>query len=397
MEPRKFDYIDSLRGWAILLVILLHSAQGPTAIESLRLPPWEMSHFTLMQNQIVAGICRGAGVGVQLFFVVSALSLTLSWQARQPENARDVRDYFVRRFFRVAPMFYIGMCLYLILFGLRPREFSPEGIGGFDVALTALFLHAWWPPALNSVVPGGWSIADEAMFYLILPGFMLLVRSVTWLAVATIAALVMSRVALFLSLQYLPAVWTFPDSLFLPTLQWSFPNQAPNFLFGVLAAAVLLRWPQTGSRRSRWRWEGILAVLLFGLMIVFAGGKETVFSIGAAILCVLLHRCPSPILVNAAVSRIGRVSFSMYILHFALLAPVFFTVLTVLRRLNSDFALVFPVYYLVLVGVTFALASITFILVESPFMSLGRRLTLRPRSAPALSAASAAIESEGAA
>jgi peptidoglycan/LPS O-acetylase OafA/YrhL len=400
MEPQKLAYIDSLRGWAILLVILVHAAQGPTAIESLRSPPWEMSHLTLVQDPTFASICRGAGVGVQLFFVVSALSLTLSWDARKPADARDLRDYLLRRFFRVAPMFYVGICLYLLLLGWRAREFAPEGIGGLEILLTALFLHGWWPTALNSVVPGGWSIADEAMFYLVLPAFMLLVRSVMWMAIVAIITLVVSRLIIFMAVQDLPAVWTFSPTLFIPTLQWGFPNQLPNFLFGVLAASVLLRWPPSGSQERRWRWEGVAAALLFILMVVFAGGKETIFSLGAALLCVLLHRSPMPLLVNTAMARIGRVSFSMYVLHFALLAPVFFAVLTTLRALDSDFALVFPVYYVALVGVAFGLACITFALIEAPFIALGRRAIASLRQAPpaiaAISqAASASTHFEG--
>ena len=108
-------------------------------------------------------------------------------------------------------------------------------------------------------------------------------------------------------------------------------------------------------------------------MVVFAGGKETIFSLGAALLCVLLHRSPIPILVNTVIAHIGRVSFSMYVLHFALFAPTFFAVLTTLRMLNTDFAVVFPVYYLTLVGVAFGLACMTFALIEAPFMALGRR------------------------
>jgi exopolysaccharide production protein ExoZ len=347
-----------------------------------------MSHLTLVQQQSVAQLCFGAGVGVQLFFVVSALSLTLSWQARQPADLRDIRDYLLRRFFRVAPMFYVGICLYLFLFGWRPRLYAPEGIGAIEVALTALLLHGWWPTALNSVVPGGWSIADEAMFYLVLPAIMLFKRSLTWLTIVTIGSLVASRLILFFSLQHLPAVWAFHPSLFLPTLQWGFPNQLPNFLFGVLAAVVLIKWSPSGLQVRRWRWEGMLAVVLFPLMVMFAGGKETIFSACSAILCVLLHRSPIPILVNPVMARIGRVSFSMYILHFALLAPVFFVVLTMLRTLNADFTVVFPVYYLMLVGVAFTFACGTFALVEAPFMILGRKLIAHLRDAPMLSAVS---------
>jgi peptidoglycan/LPS O-acetylase OafA/YrhL len=396
MEPQKLEYIDALRGWAILLVILVHAVQAPTAIDALHLPPWQMRNLVLVSNELIARICLGGEVGVQLFFVASALSLTLSWHARHPTGIGGVRDYLLRRFFRVAPMFYFGIGLYLLLFGWGPRRFAPDGIGGLDVALTALFLHGWWPTAINSVVPGGWSIADEAMFYLILPGFMLLVRSLTWLTITTVAAVAASHVLFAYLIQHFPLEWSFPPSLWIPMLRWGFQNQAPNFLFGIVAAAVLMKWPNRASQDSRWRWEGLAAVVLFAVMILQYSlmtnpwvSPTTIFSTCAAGLCVLLHRSPIPILVNPVMTRIGRVSFSMYILHFALLAPVFGLVVTIIWMLKSNSAVIFPVYFPLLVGTTFVVASITFALIEAPFMALGRRLiarlqlSVRLRSAPA--------------
>jgi peptidoglycan/LPS O-acetylase OafA/YrhL len=61
---------------------------------------------------------------------------------------------------------------------------------------------------------------------------------------------------------------------------------------------------------------------------------------------------------------------------------VFFAVLTTLRMLNADFAVVFPVFYLTLVGAAFALACVTFALIEAPFMALGRRVIVNLRRAP---------------
>jgi peptidoglycan/LPS O-acetylase OafA/YrhL len=45
--------------------------------------------------------------GVQLFYMVSAF--TLLSVSRQPFNARS---FFIRRFFRIAPAFYIAMIAY---------------------------------------------------------------------------------------------------------------------------------------------------------------------------------------------------------------------------------------------------------------------------------------------
>jgi exopolysaccharide production protein ExoZ len=393
MEPQKLEYIDALRGWAILLVILLHAVQGPMAIDALRLPPWQMSHAILVPSELITRIGLGGECGVLLFFVVSALSLALSWQARHPDGLAGIRDYLLRRFFRIAPMFYIGIVLYLLLFGFGPRQFAPEGISGLDVGLTAWFLHGWWPTAINSVVPGGWSVADEVMFYLVLPALMLAVRSLTWMTVTTIAVVVASRLLLFFLIQHVPPIWPLPLPLLGQMLEWGFQNQVPNFLFGLLAAAVLLKWPRPHSRETRWRIEGVLAVALFALMVASYTytyndwiARETIFSAGAGILCVLLHRSPTPILVNRVIARIGRVSFSMYILHFALLAPVFTLVVTMLRALNGTTAMVFPVYFPLLLAATFVASSITFALVEAPFMMLGRKSIawLRRDSAVAL-------------
>ncbi len=47
---------------------------------------------------------------------------------------------------------------------LRTITFAP-----LDYALTALLQHGWRPALINSLVPGGWSIAAEGTFYLLAP------------------------------------------------------------------------------------------------------------------------------------------------------------------------------------------------------------------------------------
>ena len=66
-------------------------------------------------------------------------------------------------------MYYVAMAINLYIGGLGPRYYAPDGIGFFEIAANALFLHAWFPTALNSLVTGGWSIGDEMMFYLLVP------------------------------------------------------------------------------------------------------------------------------------------------------------------------------------------------------------------------------------
>lgn len=111
MQPNHFGFIDALRGYAILLVMAVHSSQISTA-------------WIGTGKQIVDQGARG----VQLFFVASALTLIMSWQTRRD----GVLAFYARRFFRIAPMFWLGIVFFVWLDGFGPRYFAPNGISGFD-------------------------------------------------------------------------------------------------------------------------------------------------------------------------------------------------------------------------------------------------------------------------
>ncbi|HEY9657997.1 MAG TPA: acyltransferase family protein [Allocoleopsis sp.] len=82
----KLQSIDSLRGIAILLVILVHTSKS---VEGLSFPISAISNYGQM--------------GVQLFFIVSAYTLCLSMERRREERLKEV-NFFIRRFFRIAPL-----------------------------------------------------------------------------------------------------------------------------------------------------------------------------------------------------------------------------------------------------------------------------------------------------
>ncbi len=151
-----YEYIDALRGLAFLMVLLCHSEI------------WASFGHTPLELLLDRFLSRGV-YGVQLFFVISAFTLFQSMDVRSQRDVRPARAFFVRRFFRIAPLFWSAMVFYLVWYGLQPRDFAPGGITASNVALNAAFLHGWHPATINSLVPGGWSIAVEMMFYLMLP------------------------------------------------------------------------------------------------------------------------------------------------------------------------------------------------------------------------------------
>jgi peptidoglycan/LPS O-acetylase OafA/YrhL len=170
MTPKRYAYIDAMRGYTILLVIAVHSSQ----------------YFNDLSDTVRTLADQGAR-RVQLFFVASPMTLGMSWQARHD----GVAPFYIRRFFRIAPMYYLSIPLFLWVRGFGPSIYAPDGIGWRHVAMAATFTHGLMPDTITSVVPGSWSIADEMMFYALLPLLMLGLNRVRFLtaALAVVVAL----------------------------------------------------------------------------------------------------------------------------------------------------------------------------------------------------------------
>jgi peptidoglycan/LPS O-acetylase OafA/YrhL len=93
----KFKYIDALRGIAILLVMIVHTSQ----------------YGEKSQNEFFNSFFKFGAKGVQLFFLASAFTLFLSYNNRNREENKNVlRSFYIRRFFRIAPMYYIGIIFF---------------------------------------------------------------------------------------------------------------------------------------------------------------------------------------------------------------------------------------------------------------------------------------------
>ena len=89
--PRKYAFIDALQGLAFLGVVACHLKPYVPG-----LPP---RLATLLEN---------GDKGVQLFFMVSALTLFLSLDTRGATDTRPTLAFLLRRFFRIAPLLGIN-------------------------------------------------------------------------------------------------------------------------------------------------------------------------------------------------------------------------------------------------------------------------------------------------
>ena len=328
---KRLEFIDALRGYAVLGVILVHTV-GESAAFGAR--------------------------GVQLFFAVSAFTLMHSWRRRDD----GASAFFLRRLFRIVPMFWLSIPATLALMGW-------QGMGLGQVLTSAAFLQAATPQGIMSpIVAGGWSIDVEMAFYCLFPLLAKSIRSL-WgsLAFLGIAFTISDQwhhrgfrlVAELYSSLPLSDVATF--------VGLSLPAQLPAFAAGFVAFHAISMM----ERAPRLVLEIMLVVAIFAIGYFAENDVHNVFAFslcfGAAIATMGAGagRC----LVNRLVILIGRCSFSIYLLHFAMIGFAYRA-----ASLFEDPTLRVAALFILTTALTTAISILTFKFIERPMISLGNRI-----------------------
>jgi peptidoglycan/LPS O-acetylase OafA/YrhL len=311
--------LDGLRGAAILLVLVFHyvSQEGPAKAGSLTA---HVQHAVIMW-----------WTGVDLFFVLSGF-LIGGILMDDRESPSFFRTFYIRRFFRIIPIYYLWTTLYIVLVGgagpfLKAHAHSgmtPEL--GWPIYIHYLFLQnfgivslvglagAWFGPT--------WSLAIEEQFYLLAPAIIRLVspRRLAAELISIILAIPVLRVLM---------LWTgHPSPATISTLMIC---RADVLAIGMLAA-LLWRQPQFHA------WAAEHARLLYALLVFFMAGlgalwkwapeaqtygmeslgfTATALTYGMVLLLALL-RPSGPIAVVARMRwlrELGRISYCVYIIH----------------------------------------------------------------------------------
>ena len=371
-----FDYIDCLRGYAVIMVIACHLAyQFPEL-------PYPV------HREMVLG-----WFGVQLFFLASCLTLLMSWHHEAARRGVvDVGAFFIRRFFRIAPAYYAAAIFYFLL--MPP----PGGFDALQMLASALFVNAWHPllmPAGTNqwaVVPGGWSIGVEFTFYLVFPIFAAWTTSQRRALLVFGASILLGTACNLLAWSQLTGVYQ-PAEISNFLFFW-FPNEMSVFALGGILY-FLIADPRHRVRNVMSRhptlWS-IGSILLFlGFAYIPLGhylGDRPYLPVSLAICIplmgfVLALSSGGSRFVNPVAAAIGKVSFSAYLLHFAVIEGVEAFPQTFYRSTPGVGAIAaFAVTFLLSALVTYGLSWGSYQAIELPMMSVGKSL-IRARQARA--------------
>jgi peptidoglycan/LPS O-acetylase OafA/YrhL len=357
----KLAFVDALRGLAILAVAAVHCGQ------------YGSNNYPA---PVVHAISKGA-MGVQLFYVMSAFTLFLSHRGRQGKEEHPDRNFFIRRLFRIAPMYWLGIVYYLWQNGTGPNTWtgSDGGITIGNIAANVLFLHGLHPNWFNSLVPGGWSIGVEMLFYCTIPW---LCKKVVDLHRALLFLLISLVVAFALHVGLLLWHPLADDWLWREFLFYYLPNQLPVFALGIILFHLLY-----GDAEEPKAW--VVLALGASLLVRLLSGTGVLFPdhvlFGCAFLAAAwaLARWPTRAIVNPVISHIGKVSFSMYLVHFAVLHGMqHFGLVDFLEVQGTASALLnFVLRYALVVAASVAVSTALYHALEVPMQQLGKRLIKR--------------------
>ena len=365
-ERGYMPQLDALRFFAVMGVLFVHTWPGSADV-------------------VVVGLADWGELGVRLFFVLSGFLITGillgGREAISAEPARRwhvARQFYVRRFLRIFPIYYLVIAV-LFVAGTGPvREMWP-----WLVTYTTN-IQIWHSLSFPYAVAHFWSLAVEEQFYLVWPWLILFLPRKWLLPVLLALCLMGPSWRLFASFRYSTA----HGPAFTLTVG------VVDFLaIGALLAVV---WHDKARRenvqRLLTRYVLPLGLTLYVVMECLsrwgdqhapAALKET----GAALVFCWLVASASRgfkgvggwLLEVRPVVYLGKISYGIYIYHY--LVPV--ALVSVAEHAGMNYT---NDGFLNFIGVsllTFGIAALSWRLFESPINGLKRRFAYETQPSPA--------------
>lgn len=266
-------------------------------------------------------------------------------------------------------MYYLGIVYYLIQNSIDQKYFlvADKNFSSLNVLSNFTFLNGFNPYWINDLVPGGWSIAVEFTFYAILPVLFIMITDLNKALNFFLFSVILKSVAEFFLLKHNITgdnrIWT--DFLF-----YYFPSQLPVFAVGIITYFVVV------TKNSAYEMAKMLMILIVVLPYKVFTNYSLVFSdhiiFGVAFACVViaLSILAPQIRFNPFIRYLGNLSFSMYLIHFA--------VLHWLVALNlADFAnspvINFLIRFVIALSLTTLLSAFTYRFIEIPTQKFSKK------------------------
>ncbi|WP_035347955.1 acyltransferase family protein [Edaphobacter aggregans] len=361
INEQRFDQLDSFRGIAATMVVLSHffGATNSTGRQEDLL-------------RILVYPLKNGEAAVALFFLLSGFVLSLPVWRGKPQT---YSVFIGRRICRIYLPYLFGLALSV----LGASIFASHKVSG----LAQWFYPTWtgpvdWTLVLKHILFIGprynvrefnfafWTLIIEMRVSIILPFFLLFMRRLSYVGMWLVCAITFM-------------IGSIGESRVTPLqiMGWT-----SFFMAGAIVARAVTQESSYLSRIFSRR-----SVTLLSLTVFFFGGLiEPILHLsgllgrlpsavgGLATICAALYnRELSSFLKTRALQFLGRVSYSLYLLHVTVLYTTFHLFYGLLPK-----TIIFVIY----MAGNLVLATISYKLIEQPSMELGRRLTRKSITVP---------------
>ncbi|MDQ0573021.1 exopolysaccharide production protein ExoZ [Variovorax paradoxus] len=342
--PPRIDFIDTLRGLAVLLVLWDHLV-GHYLMKS-HLSWWPHSVIHMYVN-VPLGIIQDFGwFGVCLFFLVSGYVIT---HVAQRET---VRQFTIRRLLRIYPPLALAILLAMLL---APGS-GESVVGDWSKVLWGMTLLNYLIVPQNVVLGVGWTLVIEMLFY-------------SLVALQTLWFRSRPRMSVFLNLAVCAATIAccrkLGDSFFLLAASIAFiPYLVLGQIFYLRSRGIV------GNRFLMTAVVTAFAVAQYGIREIHTDFLPLnnsyllsfVVAMGVFVIAMLVNLRPSRAILFSA-----QISYSLYLVH----GPVGFAALGLSMRWGAPYSIALCLAIAAVFGVAYALHR----LVERPSRRLARQWT----------------------
>lgn len=368
--------LDSIRGIAILCVMLYHFNHGPTDAGTI--------------GNFIFKLFRLGGSGVDLFFVLSGFLITgILFDAKDEQHY--FRNFYIRRTLRIFPLYYGVLLVCFVIFpclNVNVDAAATEYQGWLWLYGTN-FIQAWKDSYFFAGFDHFWSLAVEEHFYLVWPLIIYVCdrRTAMWVCIGCVVTALVCRAGLLMMGNHAVAAYVLTpcrlDSLAvggLIALAVRMPDFAARLVQvavvsmvvsgAILAYLFVVKIDLEKMDAIVLTLRSTLSAFFFGAMLIFAVNASP---------ATLLGRC-----WNIGFLRFfGKYSYGLYVFHNPLipLFDHFFSPELLAASLNSVL-LGRLAYSALAIGVSVLMAMLSWHLYEKHFVKL--KDVLAPKALPGI-------------
>jgi peptidoglycan/LPS O-acetylase OafA/YrhL len=342
----RLDYLDSIRGIAATLVLFAHL---------LGLIYKESALNFLFVNLIYENINLGR-VGVIVFFITSGFVIT--WSLSQPAP-HALKNFAIKRFFRLYPAYWFSILLAVLAYAIFDNLHYLHIESFSQVIFNFTMIHKYL--GVGSVIDAYWTLHLELVFYFICAGlFYFSILNNRYTVYLILLSLVIAMFFAFVRYKY---------SIKVPIVM---PLGLASIFYGSIVRSWLI------DKNKDLKLTVLLLTLLFFIMLFVAqkmyylDGWAKWYVTYIVAFCLFYSLITICKLHSKIFIYIGRISYSLYLLH-----PIVISLLIFFWWENTFTSLSLMIFCALAVVLSFAVASFSYHFIEKPSLVLSSKFKFK--------------------